>query len=139
MKWVKMLPIFIIISIIILPVILSGCSNVRGFSDPVAENILVAINEKSYEKFSKDFDDNLKKQMTKEYFADSLFDVDLIGTYKENSKKFVKSENVKGEYSDSNYTAVYYNVDFSVLKNQTLAIVFIKVDKDMKVSTLMFK
>jgi hypothetical protein len=140
MKWVKTLPIFMVFIILLLPLILSGCSNVRGFADPVAENILVSMNEKNYESFSKDFDDNLKKSLTKEQFTDpSSFNVDFIGTYKENSKKFVKTENVKGQFSGVDYTAVYYNVDFTVLKSRTLEIIFSKADKDMKVFLLMFK
>jgi major membrane immunogen (membrane-anchored lipoprotein) len=140
MKGIKTLPVFMVFIILLLSLILSGCSNVRGFADPVAENVLVSINEKNYESFSKDFDDNLKKSLTKEQFADTtLFNVDVVGTYKENSKKLVKFENVKGEYSDTDYTAVYYNVDFSVLKDQTLEIIFSKIGEDMKVSLLMIK
>ena len=51
MKWVKTLPIFIVFIILLLPLILSGCSNVRGFADLITENILVSINEKNYESF----------------------------------------------------------------------------------------
>ncbi|MBU4293874.1 MAG: hypothetical protein KJ770_07475 [Actinobacteria bacterium] len=91
MKWIKTAPIFIVVIVLLITVFLMGCSNLRKFADPIAENILVSMNEKNYESFSKDFDDSLKKDLTEM----EVFSVDLYGTYEKNSKKFIKTENIK--------------------------------------------
>lgn len=77
-----------------------------SFAEPVAENMLTAINEGDYSKFSGDFDDTMKKKIDEAAFKQTR---DLlktkIGDYQ--SKTFTAAQ------SDSKYTGVVYNAKYT--------------------------
>jgi len=61
-----------IVAVIVAVAISGGCmeksgvevadlEQVRGYADPVTENILVAMNENDYAKYSEDFDQTTKR------------------------------------------------------------------------------
>jgi len=95
--------IFITIFLLLLFIISCGTkidvNKVREYADPMTENLLIGRNEKNYEKYSKDFSDEMKKAITKEKFIES---VDLIegkiGKYIEDSKKFYMAKKRKKLY-----------------------------------------
>lgn len=61
--------IFIALLIIGL-IVISGCAvkvdanKVRSFADPMTENLLIAMNNKNYEMFSRDLDSKMKQGYT---------------------------------------------------------------------------
>lgn len=54
----------------------------RSFADPVAENILQAMNTSNYEQYSRDFDDQFKENLPEERFqAVNSYRTDVVGNY----------------------------------------------------------
>lgn len=43
-------------------------NKVRSYADPITDDILIAMNEGNYTKFSKDMDAAMKSAMTEEVF-----------------------------------------------------------------------
>ena len=77
-------------------------NKVREYADPMTENLLIGRNEKNYERYSKDFSDEMKKVVSEEKFLESIDLIEgKIGKYIENSKKFdlaTKNNNYIIEY-----------------------------------------
>lgn len=126
--------IFITIFLLLLFIISCGTkidvNKVREYADPMTENLLIGRNEKNYEKYSKDFSDEMKKAITKEKFIES---VDLIegkiGKYIEDSKKFYMAKKEK------NYIIVTYKAKFTnETSDVTVRIVFEEINGEMKIS-----
>ncbi|MGC8937042.1 MAG: DUF3887 domain-containing protein [Candidatus Methanomethylicaceae archaeon] len=76
-------------------------NKVRAYADPITENILIAMNEGNYMKFSKDMDAAMKSAMTETIFQQTVNLIkSKVGNYV--SKEFSKAE------LQGNYTVVYY-------------------------------
>ncbi len=102
-----------IVAVIVAVTISGGCmeksgvevadvEQVRGYADPVAENILMAMNENDYVKYSEDFDQPMKNAMTEAVFDETNRAIrSKIGDYV--SKEFWNAE------SKDPYTLIYYN------------------------------
>ena len=105
---------------------------VRGYADPIAEQILVAMNEDYYVRYSEDFDQTMKNTMTGAVFDETNTVIkSKIGDYV--SKEFWKAE------SKDQYTVVYYKAEFTdEPADVTIRIVFQEIDGEMKVSGLWF-
>ena len=58
----------VVILLVIVPVFASckNSGNDTGFVNDVVENILIAMNNGDYENFSKDFDDNIKAELSED-------------------------------------------------------------------------
>lgn len=124
----------------------SGCSRakveevdaslVSKYSDEMAENILMAINEESYEKYSMDFDETMKKTIKEEDFKKSNSIIkDRIGDYI--SKELLKAEKVtdkNGEYIVAYYAAKFSNEPEDV----SIRVVFSEADGKRYVTGLWF-
>lgn len=126
----------IIIFLISLLIILNlSCSKidvnkVREYADPMTENLLIGRNEKNYEKYSKDFSDEMKKAVSQEKFLESIDLIEgKIGKYIENSKKFDLAT------KNNNYIIVTYKAKFTDESSDvTVRIVFEDINGEMKIS-----
>ena len=105
---------------------------VRGYADPVTEQILVAMNEDDYAMYSEDFDQTMKNAMSEAVFDETNAVIrSKIGDYV--SKEFWKAE------SKDQYTIVYYKAKFTdEPADVTARVVFQEIGGDMKVSGLWF-
>ncbi|MBN1298225.1 MAG: DUF3887 domain-containing protein [Actinobacteria bacterium] len=121
-------------AVFVLASVFTGCGKVAEFSDPIAENILVSMNNSDYPGFSKDFDNVMKSELSEESFPDFLSQVSgAFGKYKEGSK------NIVGVSVNNDMTTATYKADFENAEEVNVEIVFKKIDGQMKVVGLWFK
>jgi hypothetical protein len=79
---------------------------VRAYADPMTENVLQAIGQNDYSKFSQDFNEPMKDAMTPTAFTQlTALLQSKVGNYQ--SKLFVKTQMQNG------FTAVIYSAKFS--------------------------
>ena len=100
--------------IVLAAIILSGCTSIdeesfnadiEGYADPIAENALLALNEKNYTRFSADLDPTMKKAFTEEVFLKSADIVqDELGNY--TSKELMEIN------AGEKHTVVVYQANF---------------------------
>ena len=132
-----------IVAVIVAAAISGGCieksgvdvddvEQVRGYADPITEQILVAMNENDYAKYSEDFDQTMKNAMTEAVFDETNAVIrSKIGDYV--SKEFWKAE------SKDQYTIVHYKAKFTdEPADVTVRVVFQEINGEMKVSGLWF-
>lgn len=134
-----------IIAVVVAAAISGGCvdkngikvddvdlNQVRGYADPITEQILVALNEDYYARYSEDFDQKMKNAMPEAVFNETnAMITSKIGDYV--SKEFWKTE------SKGNYTIVHYKAEFTDEPTDvTIRVVFREIDGEMKVSGLLF-
>jgi hypothetical protein len=106
----------------------------RDILDPMTENYFASINNEDYGKFSKDFDEGMKKAVTKENFNQFILPLkDGLGDYVPNSIKLVAIASEKG------FTAAYYDADFSKKNNIKIKMVFSKINNEYKISGQWFQ
>ncbi|SMD00544.1 DUF3887 domain-containing protein [Sporomusa malonica] len=105
---------YMVIAIILINLMaLSGCSaqqpsaeETKKFADPITENMLLAMNEDNYSRFSQDFDDQMKSALNETQYKNTIPPIKAkIGKYI--SKEFVSIENKDG------YIVVLYKTKFS--------------------------
>ncbi len=134
MKKIRILAIIVVMAIIFTIPVFTGCGKVAEFADPMTENIMVSMNNGDYAGFSKDFDANMKADLSEATFPDFLASVNgSVGNYKAGSKKLI------GVNINNELTTVTYTVDFEQLEDVTVDVVFQKIDGQMKVVGLWFK
>jgi len=81
-------------------------NQVRSYADPIAENILTAINTDDYVKYSENFDDVMKSAIPEALFRQTNAAIKAkIGEYI--SKEFWKID------TQNQYTIVYYKARFT--------------------------
>ena len=108
--------------------------NFKNIVDPMTENYFVSINNEDYDKFSKDFDDGMKKAVTKDNFIQLILPVkNGWGDYIPNSIKLVTIANEQG------FTAAYYDANFSKKVNIKIKMVFSKINDEYKISGQWFQ
>ncbi|MEA3324769.1 MAG: DUF3887 domain-containing protein [Euryarchaeota archaeon] len=133
----------VIVAVIVAATISGGCmeksgvevddevlEEVREYADPVTENMLMAMNEDDYTRYSEDFDQTMKRAMTEAVFDETNAVIrSKIGDYA--SKEFWKAE------SKDQYTLVYYKAKFTdEPADVTVKVVFQEINGTMKVSGL---
>ena len=90
---------------------------VKNYSEPILESILMAANKDDYSTYSKDFSDKMKEALTETNFKEHNKVIkDKIGEYK--SKQFVKVQ-AKGDYITAIYSAKYSNEPKDVMVTVT--------------------
>lgn len=105
-------------------------NKIREYADPMTENLLIGRNERNYEKYSKDFSDEMKKAVTHDKFLESCDLIEgKIGKYVENSKKFSLATK-QNKYIIVTYKAKFTNETSEV----TVRIVFEEIEGIMKIS-----
>ncbi len=84
-------------------------ASLRIYSDPMTENLLLAIESGNYTDFSRDFDNAMKNALNLAEFQQlkSSFE-SKIGHYVPASKTFIKGERI-GEFVIAYYRADYTN------------------------------
>ncbi|XRH75366.1 MAG: DUF3887 domain-containing protein [Candidatus Methanosuratincola verstraetei] len=109
-------------------------ASLRIYSDPMTENVLLAIENGNYTEFSRDFDDAMKNALNLASFQQlaSRFD-SKIGDYVPGSKSFIKGERV-GDFIIAYYKANYTNEPAGV----TVKVVFTSVNGPAKITGLWF-
>lgn len=128
----------LIFLVILMVFTLIGCSTqnvekvdleeVREYANPAAEKIFTGINDRDYDMFTEDFDNQMKAALTEEKFNEI---VEQLGSYE--SKELIGADRTDG------FTRVYYSAKFSNFsKNLTFTIVF-SDNEDNKVSGLFYK
>lgn len=106
-------------------------NKVRAYADPITEDILIAMNEGNYTKFSKDMDVAMKNAMTEPVFQQTVALIkSKVGNYV--SKEFSKAE------LQGNYTVVYYKAKYTGESEVTVKVVFIEAGGKQYVSGLWF-
>jgi len=120
----KFFAVFMIIAVLLtITVFAPGCKKVESYADPIMENILIALNESDFEKFSRDFDENLKGEVSIASFPSLLAEVNgKAGYYIEDSKKMVRVKTV------DNRTAVFYSADFEGIQDVSVTVVFQQIN-----------
>jgi len=107
---------------------------IKTIVDPITENYFVSINNEDYDKFSKDFDDEMKKAVTKDNFIQMILPIkNGWGDYIPNSIKLVTIANEQG------FTAVYYDANFLKKNNIKIKMVFSKINDEYKISGQWFQ
>ncbi len=107
---------------------------IKNIIDPITENYFISINSQDYDKFSKDFDDGMKKAVTKDNFTQLILPIkDKLGDYIPNSIKLVTIANEQG------FTAAYYDADFSKKNNVKIRMVFSVIGDGYKISGQWFQ
>jgi hypothetical protein len=98
----------------------SGCSaqqlsaeKVKEFADPMTENILLAMNEDDYPRFSQDFDEQMKAVFNEAQYNQT------IPAIKAKIGQYVSKEYVSAEYKDG-FTVVVYKARFSQEANDII-------------------
>lgn len=116
----------------------SGCveknqvdvEQMRKYADPITENILLAMNEDNYTKYSEHFDQTMRNALPRAVFNETNAVINSkIGDYV--SKEFWKVE------SKNQYTIVYYKARFiEEPKDVIVKVVFQEIKGQIKVSGL---
>lgn len=103
----------VLTTMLLLSVTISGCfaqqppvDATKTYADPMTENMLLAMNEDNYARFSQDFDGQMKNTLNETQYNNTIPAIKAkIGNYL--SKEFVAAENKDG------YTMVMYKAKFS--------------------------
>jgi hypothetical protein len=107
---------------------------IKNIMDPMTENYFISINNEDYDKFSKDFDDGMKKAVTKDNFDQLILAVkNGLGDYDPNSIKLVTIANEQG------FIAAYYDANFSKKNDIKIKMVFSKINNEYKISGQWFQ
>jgi len=109
-------------------------TSLRIYSDPMTENLLLAIESGNYTEFSRDFDDAMKNALTLANFQQLATQFDSkIGNYIPGSKAFIKGERT-GNFIIAYYKAEYTNEPAGV----TVKVVFTSGNGPAKITGLWF-
>ena len=105
-------------------------AQVRTYADPITENILIAMNEGNYTKYSEHFDATMKNALPEAVFHENnKLITSKIGIYI--SKEFWKAE------SQNQYIIVYYKATFTQEPDDVIVkVVFQEIVGETKVSGL---
>jgi len=132
--------IYLLCGMLLLVVIFSGCAKekqidvkqVQKYADPITENILLAMDEDDYAKYSEHFDQSMKNAIPKASFKETNAAIKAkIGNYTSKSKEIQKAE------KDDQYTVAIYKAKFTgEAKDVMVRVVFSENDGKMYVSGL---
>jgi len=88
----------------------------------MTENLLVAINENDYTKFSKDLDNAMKTALPESAFSDFISQINgRVGNYVIGSKEFREA------YMTEQYINIVYKTQFTEESEEvTVRVVFVK-------------
>lgn len=130
----RILMTVVVLALLLMAVpVLSGCGAVAKYSDPMTENILVSMNKGDYAGFSRDFDENMKAELSEASFPDFLAAVNgQVGDYVAGSK------DMTGVNVENGITTATYKIDFESMKDVELRMVYQKIDGETKVVGLWF-
>ncbi len=123
-----------LIILLTLPILVLGCKQSTDYVDIMTENILIAINEEDFEKLIKDFDEELKNDMSMDVFPFLLAEViGKAGYYQEGSKQLI------GINTEDGVTSAFYSANYENVEDLRIKVVFRKIGNKNKVSGLFFE
>lgn len=94
----------------------------RDIAEPMAENILLAMNENDYPRFSKDFDEKMKNGLNETEYKRKVLPIkQLIGEYEAKSFMAIGDE--------GQYTMVTYTAKFSQEPDDVIVRIIVREDK----------
>lgn len=103
----------LLLTALILLIILPGCSaqqipliEVKQYADSITENILMAMNEDNYSRFSQDFDEQMKDGLDETKYYNT------IPGMKKKIGQYISKELVSAERKDQ-FVVVTYKAKFS--------------------------
>lgn len=109
-------------------------SSLRIYSDPMTENLLLALESGNYTEFSRDFDSAMRNALNLANFQQLQSQLDSkVGHYVPGSKAFIKGERT-GNFVIAYYKANYTNEPSGV----TVKVVFASENGAMKITGLWF-
>lgn len=130
--------LYLLCAMLLLFIVLSGCAKekqidveqVQKYADPITENILLAINEDDYAKYSEHFDQAMKNAIPEATFKETNTAIKAkIGNY--STKEIQKAE------QEDQYTVAIYKAKFTEeTKDVIVRVVFSETDGKMFVSGL---
>ena len=134
MKKIQFIAIaFIAVFLLSIP-LLSGCSKVSQWADPLVENVIVSINNEDYSSFVKDFGDSLVKEIPQDKFPEVVSSIKgNFGKYIEGSKNMF-SVNISNSVTTAEYKGKFENKDSVQFK-----FVFEKVNNQEKITGFAFE
>ncbi|WP_026883039.1 DUF3887 domain-containing protein [Clostridium akagii] len=121
----KIKKIWICVIVILLIGLMSGCSQKVSesdvkFANGKVENMLIALNNDDYNKFTENFSTNSKKAFTKDDMdKQNKIITKKVGNYLENSKKFKEAAEVS--QNGKKFIVVIYDVKYKNEPGETLA------------------
>ena len=114
--------------------LLSGCGKTAQWADPMVENVLVSINNEDYSSFTKDFGDDLIKEIPEDKFPEIIgFVKGDFGKYIGGSKKMF-SVNITNNETTAEYNGKFENKDTVQFK-----FVFEKTNDQTKITGFAFE
>ena len=136
----------LILAVILILTISFGCTKgvanvdeVRKYSDPMTENLLVGLYDVDYEKFSKDFDDEMKGAIPKESFGEFVSQIkEGLGEYVTDSKEYLNVTR-EDEFTIVYYKAEYANESTKRVEDVKVKVVFREVNGEMKIAGLWYE
>lgn len=137
---IKKIGLFVIVTLFVCTIV--GCSqkvseNDAKFAHVKVENILIALNNGDYDKFTKDLGVPTKKVFTKEEVNKTKNTIiDKIGDYIPKSKKF--SQGTKVSQNNKKYIVVIYNAKFKNEPEKTVITVIFDDDNKHAIEGLYF-
>lgn len=103
----------LLLTALLLLILLPGClaqqmplEEVKQYADPITENILVAMNEDNYSRFSQDFDEKMKNGLDETTYYNT------IPGMKSKIGQYISKELVSAEKKDQ-FVVVTYKAKFS--------------------------
>jgi hypothetical protein len=118
-----------VLIMLIIMVSASACAAEPDYANQMTEDILLAMNENDYAKFSEHFDEAMKSALPEATFQQNTSQIkEAIGEYV--SKTFWKTATEDG------YTAVYYKAKFTLEDEITVKVVFLETEGKVYVSGL---
>ncbi len=117
----------------------SNVDEVRKYSDTMTENLLVGLSNGDYEKFSKDFDDEMKGAIPEESFGEFGSQIkEGLGEYVTDSKEYL-SVTREDEFTIVYYKAEYANESTKRVEDVKVKVVFREVNGEMKIAGLWYE
>jgi hypothetical protein len=112
---------------------IADVDEVRKYSDTMTENLLVGLSDGDYEKFSKDFDDEMKGAIPKESSGEFSSQIkEGLGEYVTGSKEYLSAAR------EDEFTIVYYKAEYAN-KDTKVKVVFREVNGEMKIAGLWYE
>jgi hypothetical protein len=134
LKKIQFLTIAVLAVFLLSIPLLSGCGKTAQWADPMVENVLVSINNEDYSSFTKDFGDDLIKEIPEDKFPEIIgFVKGDFGKYIGGSKKMF-SVNITNNETTAEYNGKFENKDTVQFK-----FVFEKTNDQTKITGFAFE
>ena len=98
----------LVIIIILISIMITGCGNVKNYGNGILQNLLESIDSGNYENFKSDMANDLEEKFTEEEFNKLVSAVkEKYGDYKIYSVEFISSN------KENSTTTAYFFAEYS--------------------------